>query len=103
MGGDSWTVNVGPVDDDLSMSAGPSYRHIIGKIKDDNTLHTIHHVTGEIDLNNFNNSKIIHPIGQNGDPFSKFYDNYLDMWQQVEYIDMKTVDYNSLYLMTYTP
>jgi penicillin amidase len=84
-GGDWWTVNVGPFnEDDLSMGGGASYRHVV-------------------DLGNFNNSKFIHPIGQNGNPFSKFYDNYLDMWQRVEYIDMQTVGYNSLYLLTYTP
>ncbi len=66
-------------------------------------MHYYTSLTSAIDLSNLSNSKFIHPIGQNGDPFSKFYDNYLDLWQRVEYIDMKTVDYNSLYVMTYTP
>ena len=58
----------------IDMTAGPSYRQII-------------------DVNNWQNSLFIHPIGQSGNLFSHYYDNYLSLWKDGKYINMLTINY----------
>lgn len=39
------------------------------------------------------NSLFIHPIGQSGNIYSTYFDNYLFLWKNIQYIPMKTKDY----------
>jgi len=79
-GGDDYTVNVGHINyyDNFDMETGPTYRQII-------------------DFSDFENSLFMHPMGQSGDVMSGFYDNYLPLWLNGEYIPMKTVGFNVKY------
>lgn len=66
------SVNVaGYNPDTFIQSAGPSFREIV-------------------DASNMDGSQFIHPMGQSGDPFSSFYDNFLPLWRDVKYIPMST-------------
>lgn len=69
------TINEGaPSDDNLSNSFGPTYRQII-------------------DHSNLEASVFVIPMGQSGNIFAKTYDNYLQAWENGEYVPMKTKDY----------
>ncbi|KAG2373483.1 hypothetical protein C9374_012090 [Naegleria lovaniensis] len=69
------TINEGaPSDDTLSNSFGPAYRQVI-------------------DHSNLEASVFIIPMGQSGNIFAKTYDNYLQAWENGEYVPMKTKDY----------
>ena len=75
LGGDRYTVNVSPNGfEDFNTSFGVSYRQII-------------------DFSNLENSVYINPPGQSGDVTNPNYSNQLSLWQQGEYIPMKTEDY----------
>jgi acyl-homoserine lactone acylase PvdQ len=77
-GGTPDTVNVGAPnfgDSDWKQTAGPSYR-------------------GIFDLSgNFTNSKIIYPMGQSGNMFSRRFDDWLQMWSDGEYWPLLVRDY----------
>ncbi|MDV2997246.1 MAG: Penicillin acylase 2 proenzyme [Chroococcidiopsis sp. SAG 2025] len=74
-GGDRYTINVGTYDSQtFLMRNGSSYRQLI-------------------DLSNLENSQFIHPIGQSGQLSSPFFDNLLPLWQQDQYLPMKTKDF----------
>ncbi len=64
------SVDVGGYNPDTFIqSAGPSYREIV-------------------DASNMDGSRFIHPMGQSGDPFSRHYDDFLELWRDVKYIPM---------------
>lgn len=74
-GGDRYTVNVGSYNPKtFIMPAGPSYRQVV-------------------DLTDLEDSLFINPPGQSGDPLSPNFDNQLLLWQQGEYLPMKTESY----------
>jgi penicillin amidase len=52
-------------------SAGPSLRTVM-------------------DASNMDGSRYIHPMGQSGDPLSRRYDDFLELWRDVKYILMST-------------
>lgn len=67
------TVNVGHMDlsdDTLPQYAGPSYRHIS-------------------DLSDWTRSLFVHPMGQDGAPFSDGYDAMLRPWATGGYYSME--------------
>lgn len=68
-GGDTFTVNVGPVQRDelYHQYHVPSYRQLI-------------------DLSDLGASRFMHTTGQAGHPLSAAYDNWLTPWQRVEYV-----------------
>ncbi|KAL6042778.1 Penicillin acylase family protein [Balamuthia mandrillaris] len=92
-GGDEYTIDVGGWGFDgnkergiragFPMTDGPSYRQIV-------------------DMEDVESSLFIHPMGQSGNLYSSHYDDYLDMWNSVEFIPMRTKDYpvrHSLHLV----
>ncbi len=78
LGGDRFTVNAsfnGFEDfNSFNTSFGVSYRQII-------------------DFSNLENSLYVNPPGQSGDATSSNYSNQLSLWQQGEYLPMRTSDY----------
>jgi len=81
-GGDSFTVNAAFYDEDeFTTKDGPSYRQIIS-------------------LADFQDSVFIQHMGESGNPYSDFFDNWLPKWTDVEYLDMKSQDYNERRTLT---
>jgi penicillin G amidase len=75
LGGGRNTVNVSPYSStDFNSSFGVSYRQII-------------------DFSNLENSVYVTPPGQSADPDSPYYSNQLELWQEGDYVPMKTNNY----------
>ncbi|MUG92157.1 penicillin acylase family protein [Scytonema sp. UIC 10036] len=74
-GGDRFTINLGFYDPmTFIMPVGSSYRQIV-------------------DFANLENSLFITPPGQSENPLSSNFNDQLPLWQQGEYLSMKTEDY----------
>ena len=73
-GGDKFTVDVAPVrntPDDFNQYHVPSYREIL-------------------DFSNLATSRFIHTVGQSGNLLSGDYANFIQRWQRVEYLPMRS-------------
>jgi len=73
-GGDSYTVNVGWVENNFEMTLAPSYRQVV-------------------DVYNYENSVFVHPMGQSGNLFSPYFENLLPLWANGQYLPMTTQNF----------
>jgi penicillin amidase len=50
-----------------------------------------------VDLAEPESSVFVIPLGESGNPYSEFFENYLDEWKEGEYLAMRTRDYKVEY------